>query len=173
MYAHLRLLLLLIVAGLVGCTPASENHTTGSAPSQEKIVAEEKPKLPNFEITNLDGKSFAIAQLPKNKPTVILFFHPDCEHCQAEATELQKHTDKFSEANFLMITWDDLSTIRAFMDKYQLHAPITAYQISNNTLAQTYGTIRLPTVYIYNTDQELIQQFNGEAKAEAILSYLK
>jgi len=152
-------------------SPAS-GGTNPSATHPEKIVSEEKPKLPNFQVTDLAGNVISTSQLPKTQPTIILFFHPDCEHCQAEATELQKHTDQFAGTNFLMITWDELPKIRAFMQKYALKEPIVACQISSNTLAQTYGMIRLPAVYIYNTNQELIQQFSGEAKAEAIVSYL-
>ncbi|MDJ1492333.1 TlpA disulfide reductase family protein [Cytophagaceae bacterium DM2B3-1] len=155
---------------LGACTSAQEKKE--STPTQE-ASAETKPKLPNFQVKTMDGKLISISQLPQNRPTIVFFFHPDCEHCQAEATELQKYTDRFANTNFLMITWDEIPKIQGFMQKYKLKAPITAYKIDNNTLFQTFGVLRLPAVYIYNSQNDLIQQFNGEAKIDAILNYIK
>lgn len=155
---------------LSACTSTQEKKE--STPTQQAST-ETKPKLPNFQIKDMEGKLISISQLPQNRPTIIFFFHPDCEHCQAEATELQEYKDRFNNTNFLMITWDEIPKIQEFMQKYELHSPITAYKIDNNTLFQTYGVLRLPAVYIYNSQNELIQQFNGEAKIDAILNYIK
>jgi peroxiredoxin len=183
------LLLVILTCAFSGCDSAKiENHATGVNAQNAETATNgndkrqtvnaptpqpEKPKLPNFELMGLDGKVVSTASLPAGKPTVILFFHPNCEHCQAEARELQKHTDKFANTNFLMVTWDEMRNIRAFMAEYKLTAPIAAYQINSNTLAQTYGQFNLPAVYIYNANRELVQQFNGQAKAEAIREYLR
>ncbi|MDJ1499799.1 TlpA disulfide reductase family protein [Xanthocytophaga agilis] len=161
---------LFIMTYFSACTSTQEKNE--DSPAQQTSV-ETKPKLPNFQVMDLEKKLISISQLPQNRPTIVFFFHPDCEHCQAEATELQKYTDRFVNTNFLMITWDEIPKIRAFMQKYKLKAPITAYKVDNNTLFQTYGVLRLPAVYIYNSQNELVQQFNGEAKIEAILNYIK
>ena len=173
------LLFAVATCAFLGCDSqknAQNAESTESDTQQTANVAPpepEKPKLPNFELTGLDGKTITTASLPTGKPTVILFFHPNCEHCQAEARELQKHTEDFANTNFLMVTWDEMRNIRAFMTEYRLNAPIAAYQINSNTLAQTYGQFNLPAVYIYNANRELVQQFNGQAKAEAIREYLR
>jgi len=48
-------------------------------------------RLPAFQIQLVDSTLFSKAQLPKNKNyTVIVYFSPDCGHCQHEAKELVK-----------------------------------------------------------------------------------
>ncbi|MDJ1473689.1 TlpA family protein disulfide reductase [Xanthocytophaga flava] len=162
--------LLFILFCFNACTSIQEKKENTST---QQASPETKPQLPNFQVKDMEGKLISISQLPQNRPTIVFFFHPDCEHCQAEATELQKYTDRFANTNFLMITWDEIPKIQGFMQKYKLKAPITAYKIDNNTLFQTYGVLRLPAVYIYNSQNDLIQQFNGEAKIDAILNYIK
>jgi thiol-disulfide isomerase/thioredoxin len=58
--------------------------------------------------------------LPKDKTVAIIFFSPDCEHCQAEATELMKKKDSLSG---LLMVWnanmmDDFNNVKAFYYKY-------------------------------------------------------
>ncbi len=176
----LTLLLVCLSVLVWSCQSASSEQATqtktvpSTADPIPSLPAEpEKPKLPNFQVTDLNGKNFTTADLPKDKPTVVVIFHPDCEHCQAEATELKDHQEELKKANFLMLTWDAIPKIKGFMDKYQLKDPIIAAQINPMTLAQVYGELSLPTIFIYNAKQELVQQVNGEGKVDAILMYLK
>ncbi len=174
MKRNFTLIFLLLLSVFGGCDSATEQQTQATPVVPEAKPAEpEKPQLPNFQVTDVTGKTFTTGELPKNRPTVVIFFHPDCEHCQAEATELQPHLAAFANTNFLMITWDAIPKIKGFMEKYKLTESVTACQIDPTTLAQTYGQLSLPAIFIYNSNQELVQQLNSEARADAILTYLK
>lgn len=157
------------------CAPKQESVGGAAAPGQPakaKIVSPEKPKLPNFEMRGLDNKVVSAEQLAAGKPTVLVFFKPDCEHCQREAEQIGRLKASFAHTNLLMVSWDELPEIRKFAEKYGLQEPVRLYQINPNTLAQLFGTIQLPSAYVYDANQNLIQQFSGETRVEAILSYV-
>jgi thiol-disulfide isomerase/thioredoxin len=39
--------------------------------------------IPDFTIELTNGSMFTTKDLSKSKPTIIIYFAPDCEHCQA------------------------------------------------------------------------------------------
>ena len=170
-------LALAITSGLLAlqCAPKREPENKSGLPgnsSENKTVSSEKPKLPHFELRGLDNKVISTKQLTAGKPVVLVFFQPGCEHCQREATEIARLQDAFAHTNLLMVSWASLPQIGEFADKYGLREPVRMYQIQPGTLAQTFGNIQLPSVYVYDADHNLIQQFSGETKVEAILGYV-
>ncbi len=172
---------LVIVSGLLAwqCSPEGKTETksdlaavSSENKSENKIVSSEKPKLPHFELRGLDNKVISTKQLAAGKPVVLVFFQPGCEHCQREATEIARLQDSFAHTSLLMVSWASLPQIGEFAKEYGLRESVRMYQIQPGTLAQTFGTIQLPSVYVYDADRNLIQQFSGETKVEAILGYV-
>ena len=53
---------------------------------------------------------FTKNDLPKDKIVVIIFFSPECEHCQAEATEMMTKTDSLQ--NLFMVWNANIAVIR-------------------------------------------------------------
>ena len=51
--------------------------------------------IPSFKITLSNNTIFNAADLQKDKPLVLIYFDPDCDHCQKLMTELFKKNKKF------------------------------------------------------------------------------
>jgi len=49
--------------------------------------------IPAFSLLLADGKNFTQNNIPASKYTIIIYFSPDCGHCQHEATEMVKNID--------------------------------------------------------------------------------
>jgi thiol-disulfide isomerase/thioredoxin len=79
---------------------------------------------PNLKLRLTDSITiFTKEDLPKDKTIVIIFFSPDCEHCQAEATQLLQKKDSLSN---LFMVWnanmvDDFGHVKEFYNKYKLN----------------------------------------------------
>ena len=58
--------------------------------------------VPSFKITLSNNKVFNAADLPKGKPVVLIYFDPDCDHCQKLMTELFKKINNFKINEFLL-----------------------------------------------------------------------
>ena len=44
-------------------------------------------QLPSFKMTLSDNQIFNSSELPKGKPLVLIYFDPDCDHCQTLMNE--------------------------------------------------------------------------------------
>ncbi len=77
--------------------------------------------IPSFSITSVDGKEITNKDISnKYRYTCIIIFSPDCSHCEHEATELDKNTDKFKNVLFIWDSYRDMDAIKKFANKYNL-----------------------------------------------------
>jgi protein-disulfide isomerase len=53
--------------------------------------------IPPFKMTLSNNKIFNAADLPKSKPLVLIYFDPDCDHCQKLMAELFKKINSFKK----------------------------------------------------------------------------
>jgi hypothetical protein len=76
--------------------------------------------LPAFVINSIDGREISNKMLPKYKYTCIIFFSPDCSHCETEAATINKYFDKFNNVLFIWDSYRDMTSIKAFAEKFKL-----------------------------------------------------
>ena len=74
--------------------------------------------LPSFKMTLSNNKIFNATDLPKNKPLVLIYFDPDCDHCQKLITELFKKINSFKKSEIVLITFKPVTEVAAFEKKY-------------------------------------------------------
>jgi thiol-disulfide isomerase/thioredoxin len=109
-----------------------------------------------------------------NQKTIILFFHPECEHCQYEAKTIVSELNQFGSTNIWWISSADKSSIQLFLKKYQLNTLPNQYfaHLPIELISTTFGSISVPHIFIYDENQHLLKEFKGETKIEALLKYL-
>ncbi|CAM3468257.1 TlpA family protein disulfide reductase [Aquirufa ecclesiirivi] len=106
---------------------------------------------------------------------IVLIFHPDCDYCKYEATEIFKNREKFSRVNFWWISYAKKTEILAFKNKY-LPGNIDEMSIGFipiDKLSNIFGNVTIPHIYIYNNDKLLIKEFKGETKMDALIQFIK
>ncbi len=124
-----------------------------------------------FESVN--GGQMCIDEFDRQKPTMIIYFNPGCEHCQYEASEIGLQAEKFEKANMILITPDDsIKRVEAFAAKYHLWEVdnLTVLLDRNHQFLKSFGTAVFPSVFIYGADKKLIKMYKGEVKMEAIIN---
>jgi hypothetical protein len=111
--------------------------------------------------------------LNKHK-TIILFFHPECEHCQYEAKSIVSKLNQLGSTNIWWISSADKSSIQLFLKKYQLNTLPNQYfaHLPIELISTTFGSISVPHIFIYDENQLLLKEFKGETKIEALIKYL-
>lgn len=102
----LSLILLILVSLSTGIWAYSR---TGNPPSGE---------IPPFKIMQTNGTFFTAAELPKNKPVVLIYFSPDCEHCQVLLNALFKKIDEFKKTELVLVTFKPLEELAGFEKSY-------------------------------------------------------
>jgi thiol-disulfide isomerase/thioredoxin len=135
-----------------------------------KVFTEVLPPIAYDDIQN------TTKWLGKNtkKPTVIFFFNTDCEHCQAEAELVNREITQFAEVELYFLSLEPIDTIKTFAERYKLvgFKNLHIGKIDAVTATEKFGIRSFPTVFIYAANGELLKEYQGEVKIEAITNYL-
>src|SRR4051812_3473123 len=83
----MRIIFILLIAVFISL---SSNAQTKAISSNTDTLApyQKNPSIPPFSIQMPDSSWFSKVKLKPNKPTLILYFSPDCGHCQLETEEV-------------------------------------------------------------------------------------
>jgi len=129
--------------------------------------------LQHFSFESVNGGQIWIDGFNPDQPTVIIYFHPECEHCQYEASEIGNQAERFGKVNMIMITPDDSTKrVEAFAIKYRL------WEVDNlailldrkNQFKNQFGASVIPSVFIYSSNKKLLKMYKGETKIDAIIN---
>lgn len=140
----------------------------------KKVSEQQIQTLPHACFESLEGKTICIDEFNPEKPLVLVYFHPECEHCQYEAQEIGQNTEAFSNCQLLMVTYDDsLQRVKNFCETYHLWEidNIVVLIDAENQFKKVFGKAVVPSVYIYK-NRKLKKQFLGETKLETIIEII-
>ena len=137
----------------------------------------EKPEsvvndLPALVITKTDGSQLAMKSVTGK--TVIVMFQPDCDHCQREAIEIRNHVAAFADYQVYFVSSAPVPTVDQFSIDYKFKGlPNFHFGVTTvDEVLNSFGPIDAPSVYIYNEQGRLKQNFNGETVIQLILRSL-
>lgn len=122
--------------------------------------------IPPYRILTSDSVYETPANLKKNVPVLIIYFAPDCPHCQHLTMELTKHIKEFGNTQIVMITWFDpnrqFKALTKFVQDYQLkkYPNIKVGTEGYTYLVQKfYQVSTTPYEAIYNKNHKLVETF--------------
>jgi len=138
-------------------------------PPAAGIVYNDRPDL---ALTGTDGSQLNAKAL--SGKLILIFFQPDCDHCQREAEQIQQNLGAFKDYQLYFISDAALPQIAAFAQTYKLagNPAINFYQTSISDIMRTIGSVQLPSVYVYSNEGKLVKSFIGETPIGWILSVL-
>src|SRR5689334_754278 len=84
----------------------------------QKLEAQSADQIPPFKILLSTGKFFNAGDLPKGKAIVLIYFAPDCEHCQVLMNELFQKIDSFRKVQIVLVTFKPVDEVAAFEKLY-------------------------------------------------------
>lgn len=135
-----------------------------------KATGKTKSRLPDLEVITLSGKRNKISLLADHhKRTMIIYFDSKCGKCRDLLDELQPFADKLSSANILLLSAEATEDLKE--TKIRLNIPgLEIMQVEPRLFYETFGSLKTPQVFIYDTDQKLIA--NTQTNIDSILSNL-
>src|SRR3712207_926655 len=74
--------------------------------------------IPPFRIAGTDGRYYSSTQIQKNKPFVLIYFAPDCDHCIKLMDDLFKKIHQFDKATIALVTFRPVNDLVWFEKKY-------------------------------------------------------
>lgn len=134
------------------------------------------PRIPAFNIRKVpDSSVFVYGMLEKNKPTIIVFFDPDCDHCQDATKNLTAKIDLLKDAQVLMVTIMDFNRTKKFYNDYKIadYPSITITRDGSFDLPRFYRVGSIPDVYVYDKKGKLLNHYKTKLPVEEIAEQLK
>src|SRR4051812_31730937 len=77
--------------------------------------------LPPFKMVLSDGSLFTPDRIPRNKPLILIYFSPDCDHCRVLMNEFFRRVKDFKQAEVVMITFKPLNEVNRFISEFNVN----------------------------------------------------
>ena len=118
------------------------------------------PTIPSFTIQRADSSWITKKDLAK-RPTLILYFSPDCGHCQLETEELITKLKSLGDLQIVMITSRSVAEMKEFSDRYLLQKfpSIKVGSDPNRFVTHFYKVKFTPFSALYNKKGKLIKVY--------------
>lgn len=146
--------------------------TSTFAFSQSKSGAQ---KIAPFQIRLTNGQQYTSAQLAAG-PVVLIYFSPDCDHCQNFTKDLLKNYSVVANKQVVMVTFQSMEMLKPFVSQYSLgtYPNFKVGTEGTSYLVQRYYQIRsFPYIAIYDKKGNLVRTFEGEQPHSEIFKTLK
>jgi hypothetical protein len=127
-------------------------------------------------MTLSNNKIFNSADLPRGKPLVLIYFDPDCDHCQKLVTELVKKMNSFKKAEIVLITFKPVTEVAAFEKKYTTGKYANMRVGTEGTLfylRNYYKLIKMPFTALYDSKGNYNYSYRDEAPLDDLINRLK
>lgn len=132
-------------------------------------------KLPEFTILQTDSTWFTKQQLPASDFTIIVYFSPDCGHCQHEAKEMISAMDSLKNSFILWVSYRDMADIKGFAQEYGFfnHKNLKVGRDPNYGIPSFFQVKYTPYVAVYDKKGNYIKAYEGGVEMPELLTLLK
>ena len=134
------------------------------------------PDLPPFKLLKVDSVTyFTKADVPKNKPVLLMIFDPNCDHCQHATEDILKNIESLKNIQVVMSTNASFEGLKDFYNRYELanYKNITVGLEVKYFLVPFYDVRNLPYLAMYDKKGKLITTHEGTIKIEAVIEAFK
>jgi thioredoxin-related protein len=128
-----------------------------------------------FKIRLTNGDGYTYEQLKKNKPVILIYFSPTCDHCKTFTEAMLKRINKLQNNQLVMISYEDIKEVKTFDDDYKLssHENIKVGSEGYTFVVQKYYNIQhFPFVVEYDKNGKLKKIIPWNLKPEEIAAQM-
>ena len=144
--------------------------------------AQNKPditNIPPFHILKTDSTYFTPDNLKKNKPVMIIYFSPDCSHCQHMMYEMKPKMKQFGDTQIVMVTFIEPSMLKAIQNFYRdfnlaKYPNIIVGTEGHSYVVQRYYQVSTtPYIAIYNRKGKLVKAYQKAPSVDELIATIK
>ena len=132
--------------------------------------------LPSFNMQLTNGKLFSGKDLSRQKPVIIIYFAPDCEHCQTLMNAFFKRIRDFKKAQIVMVTFKPVQEVAEFEKNYHtIKYPNikVGTEIPVFFFRAYYKVENTPFTALYDKYGKLIISYKKETPVDDLIKHLK
>lgn len=131
--------------------------------------------IPDFKILQTDSTWFAKKDLPASEYTAIIYFSPECDHCQHEAKEIVQNMDSLKNIFFVWASYRSLNDIRSFYQRFKLdlYPNIRAGRDPEYFLPAFFQAQYTPFVALYNKNRQFVKAWGMGVEIPELLEFIR
>jgi thioredoxin-related protein len=148
----------LILALAISCKPGSGNIS-------------EISNLPSFKLLLMDSLTILPTDKIQNgKPILILYFRPDCPHCQAETKSFVENIETIKKFQIYFVTNASFQETKGYQQQYQLakYPNIIVGKDYERSFFRAFKPSSIPYLVIYDGQKRLVKVYYGEISINTI-----
>jgi thiol-disulfide isomerase/thioredoxin len=130
-----------------------------------------------YHILTTDSVYVTPKNLKKHTPVMLIYFAPDCSHCQHLMYEMKPVMKKLKNVQVVMITFvEQIKAIQAFYRDFNLakYPNFTVGTEGYSYVVQKYYNVRsTPYIALYNKNGKLTQSFEKPPKIDSLMADVK
>ena len=131
------------------------------------------PIIPPFDLLKTDSSTHLTKEnIDTKHKTIIMFFSPECDHCQHQTEDMLAAIDSLKDIQIIMATYQPFEEMLAFYQKYEL-AKYSNIKLGRDTkyfLPPFYRMKSLPYLALYDNKGNLITSFEGNQPVVKLLA---
>jgi thioredoxin-related protein len=130
------------------------------------------PHIPEFDLLKIDSVNHLTkADIKAKHKTVIMFFSPDCSHCQHQTEDIIAAIDSLKDIQIVMATNQPFAEMVEFNEKYCLekYSNIKLGRDTKYFFPPFYRMKSLPHLALYDDKGIYITSFEGNQKITTLL----
>jgi thiol-disulfide isomerase/thioredoxin len=131
--------------------------------------------IPAFTVLKVDSTYTNDKSIPKDKPVVIIYFSPECGHCQITADEFSKKMKEMKDIYFVWVSYYPLPEVKEFAKKFNLQqfTNIIIARDENYAIPSYYRVKFTPFMALYNKEHHLVKTWDQGTDANTLIKMAK
>ncbi len=169
-----RLILLACLSLISFSLFAQDKKTTAAADTTPPYL--KYPDMPAFKIRLADSVTVINTyNIKKGKPSMLILFGADCDHCKHFTDSLTKHIDEFKDVQIYMITFSRLPELRRFAEEHKLkeYKNIIYGNDADLFFPGFYKVSSVPDIAVYDKNKKFVKLFTQNAKVTELAEAIK
>lgn len=165
-----------VLLALLLITFSINAQTHPGSPNADTLAAYQKnPTIPPFSIQTPDSSWFSKANLQAKKPTLILYFSPDCGHCQLETEDVLSKMKELNNLQIVMVTSRPFADMANFAEHYKISRfpSIKIGTDPSKMVTQFYEVKFTPFSALYDKKGQLVKVYDKGIDFPELINLIK
>jgi len=166
--------LFIFFASLALVAGASAQQASGTATTDTLAPYQKTAYMPSFSIQTPDSTWFSKIKLKAKKPTLILYFSPDCGHCQLETEEVISKMNELRDLQIVMVTSRPFEDMKNFAEYYKLNR-FPSIKIGTDParlVTRFYDVKTTPFSALYDEKGKLVTVYRNQINMDELINFL-
>jgi thiol-disulfide isomerase/thioredoxin len=133
-------------------------------------------QLPPFRMALASGGYFTSESLKKDRPVLLIYFAPDCDHCKLLMDDFFKRPEAFQTAEVVMVTYAPLSEVVSFIGRYNVNKyPFITVgsEIPQYYFRFHYKLLNTPFTALFNSKRQMVVSYRKDTPVADLIAKLK